>query len=229
MTIAVICLVGCRYQSDQRNILSRSKHHPTSAELKMCPYGHATLKDVPIVYGLPNFADKVAMSNMDKAIETFQLWHGGDCVSDDSPTVQITCVTCGFRYYSYDSECGWWSRSSSEKGSFRHAFSESISGFPLPPTNMLVRAIEYSQSLQSNAVTMESVSYISREFQPFVFTRVTNWLAGFKITKPSETILGHVILDGTKRNIYEWNKLSLTVTLHQEEDGTSWVYMNNTR
>lgn len=229
MTIAVICLVGCRYQSDQRNISSRSKHHPTSAELKMCPYGHATLKDVPIVYGLPNFADKVAMSNMHKAIETFKMWDGGDCVYPDSPTVKVTCVTCGFRYYNSDSECGLWSRSSSEKGSFRHPFSPMLDGFPFPPTKEVVGAIEYSQWLETNSVWMESVSYTSRESQPIVFARTTNWLARFNITTPREQMLNHKTLGGTKRNIYNWGHLSVSVMLHQEEDGTTWVMMSNAR
>ena len=202
------------------------KHHPTSAELRECPYGHAALKDVPIFYGTPDFRNKAAVSNMDHAIETYQAWHGGCVVSDDSPTVRVTCVTCGFGYES-DSEL--WSRSSPDKASFRIPFSAMLNGFPLPPTDMRVGEVEYSQSVRSNAVTMEIVSYTSREEQPVVFSRATNWLAQFKITTPSREIIGHETLAGTKRNIYEWGHLGPSVMLHQEEDGTSWVMMSNAR
>lgn len=223
LSVLIAILAGCVRRVVYK---SESKHHPTSAELKTCPYGHFTLKDVPIFYGTPDFRNKVAISNMEHAIETYQAWHGGCVVFPDSPTVRVTCVTCGF---GYDSEVESWSRSSPDKASFRHPFSSLLNGFPLPPTNMIVGAVEYTQHIETNSVKMEFVSYTSCEDQQIVLSRTTNWLARFNITTPSREILGHETLAGTKRNIYEWGELTPGVMLHQEEDGTSRVMMSNAR
>ena len=224
MTVLCAFAAGCVQRGTSVSVWPPPRHHPTSAELKMCPYGHKTLKDVPIFYGTPDFTDKASVSNMNEEIDTYQAWHGGCVFSYDSPTTRVTCVTCGF---GYDSDLELWSRKSSDKASFRHPFSSMLESFPLPPTNMVVGAVEYRQSLNTNTVCMESVSYTSCESQPIVFTRTTNWLAQLNISTPSEKILNLEILDGTKRNIYNWGDLSPSVMLHQEEDGTSWVMMSN--
>jgi hypothetical protein len=104
-----------------------------------------------------------------------------------------------------------------------------LASFPLPPTNMAEGPIQYSQSLKTNAVWMESLSYTSREMQPVVLSRLTNWLARLNISEPSKQMLGHETLAGTKRNIYNWGHLSPSVMLHQEEDGTSWVMVTNAK
>jgi len=95
-------------------------------------------------------------------------------MSGNSPTVRVTCVTCGF---GYDSDFELWSRTSPSKTSFRHLFSSMLESFPVPPTNRVVGEVVYRQSFKTNTVWMESVNYTSRERQTIVFARTTNWMA----------------------------------------------------
>ena len=104
-----------------------------------------------------------------------------------------------------------------------------LNSFPVPSGTLLVGPVAYAQSIQSNAVWMESVSYTSRETPPLVLLRITNWLARYHIPSPTRVLRGHETLAGSKRNVYEWGQLSPSVMLHQEEDGTSWVMMSNAR
>jgi hypothetical protein len=147
----------------------------TSADLKQCPDGHTTLKDVPIRYGLPAASTKAEWKEIDRQIENLEFILGGCEISEDSPKVRPTCRTCRF---AYDSQSNTWSRRSSDVHTFRRPFTELLMSFPLPANP---RKLEYEQGVQSDRVVLEAVVFTASKDQPELKSRIDEWFAAHKI------------------------------------------------
>jgi hypothetical protein len=149
-----------------------------SADLKQCPNGHTTLKDVPIFYGLPAPED---WTKMQRQIDNLEFVLGGCVVEDDSPTVRPTCTTCRF---GYDSRSETWSRRSPDISSFKRPFTEQFRAFPLPPNP---GNLTYEQWVRDGRVVGESVRYTMKKDSQLK-RQIEAWLSNHAIkAKYTET------------------------------------------
>src|SRR5437016_3670417 len=131
-----------------------------SADLKQCPDGHTTLKDVPISYGVPGASTRAERKKLQRQIDNLEFLLGGCEVDQDSPMVRPTCTTCRF---GYNSRTGTWSRASHDIHSFRRPFSELLNSFPMPAHP---RKVEYKQGVKSDKVVFEEIVYTASKDHP---------------------------------------------------------------
>jgi len=192
----------------------------TSASLKKCPVGHTTLKDVEIVYGLPPWKGDEA-KRFQESVGRLEIWPAGCVSSPDSPKVRPTCTTCRF---GFDSQFRQWSRDSTEPRSFKRQFSTLLLSFPTPTTNFAKDNVNYSQSMRSNKVVSQSISYTSLQPREMLVQRINQWVGanGLNTTyneKPFESDL-----TGEQKIIGEWHAGRVSVMMQfQKKDSTSWV------
>lgn len=71
---------------------------PSARSLKQCPFGHKTLVNVPIMYGLVVATGPKEEEEMAKDIANHKYSLGGCTVMLDSPKQEVACTTCGFTY-----------------------------------------------------------------------------------------------------------------------------------
>lgn len=143
----------------------------TSADLKRCPDGHATLKDVPIVYGLMDMDSKA----LDRHIKNLDFALGGCNVSPESPRVRPTCTTCGF---AFDATSHIWGRRSPDRGSFRRPFSSLATSFPKLTHP---KSIEYEQWVRGDRVVAEEIVYTASGDHPELKAKIDQWFAAHDI------------------------------------------------
>jgi hypothetical protein len=186
----------------------------TSAQLKQCPDGHACLKDVPIVYGL--FAvGGTNQAERKRLIDHFEMWPGGCCVGPDSPKVRPTCTNCGF---GYDSRLQYWSRSSTNFGSFKRPFSPALLTFPLPAREFQAGPITYYQSVCSNRVNWQCVSYSSKEPHSILTNHIDAWLTANGVSTS--------FVSYPNRGVEMWQIQGFEVELWQGRDNTFSVCLS---
>ncbi len=227
-TITIITTASLLYATADEppvviELFGRGKQtHPTSATLKQCPDGHTTLKDVPIVYGTPPF-DGPAAKRWQESIQKFEMWSGG-CVSwPDSPTVRPTCTTCGF---GYDSEPGHWSRESADITTFKRTFSPFIASFPKPTAHDQKGSLRYHQSVSTNRVVYQSVSFTSAEPRDALVARINAWFSTNSITTTYTEKEFTVTFDGSQKLISDWQAPRVSVMMqHMKKDADSWVVL----
>lgn len=201
-------------------LFSLKRPVPTSATLKQCPDGHTTLKDVPIVYGTPPF-DGPAAKRWQERIQRFEMWSGGCVSTPDSPKVRPTCITCGF---GYDSEFDHWSRESADITTFKRAFSPLIASFPKPTVKHQKGELRYYQSVSTNRVAYQSVSFTSTEPQDALVARINAWFSTNSITTTYTEREHTVTFDDSQKLISDWQAGGVSVMLHHmKKDGDSWV------
>ncbi len=199
------------------------RSHPTASTLKQCPDAHITLKDVPIVYGIPPF-DGPAAKRWEERIQKFEIWPGGCEIMPDSPTVRPTCTTCGF---GYDSEFGHWSRDSADIATFKRSFSPLVASFPKPAAAHQKGAFSYDQSVSTNRVVYQSVSFTSSEPWQALIGHINAWLKTNGLTA-TYTEKEHIVtFDGSQKLISDWQAESVSVMLqHMKKDGDSWIMLH---
>ena len=199
------------------------RSHPTSATLKQCPDGHTTLKDVPIIYGTPPF-DGPAAEHWQRSIQKYDMWSGGCLKMPDSPTVRPTCTTCGF---GYDSHFGHWSRASADIWTFKRSFSPLVASFPKPGATHQKGAFRYTQSVSTNRVVSQSVSFTSSEPRDSLVGRINAWFKTNGITTSYTEGEHTVTFDGSQKLISDRRAESVRVMFqHMKKDGDSWVMLN---
>ena len=183
----------------------------TSAELKRCPDGHATVKDVPISYGLSALSHEEIMRH----VENFDFVLGGCEVMADSPRVQPTCTTCRL---GYDSASRIWSRSSPEMRSFKRSFSSRLVSFPRLPQP---RSIDYVQRLRDGRVISEEVWYTAGQDHPELKSYINQWLRrqgiNAEYTEPKEG-----------RTVREWKGPGISIRFSYEP-GELFVWLTHQR
>lgn len=90
-----------------------------------CPFGHTTIRAVPVVYGLSMRIDDAELQKY----KNHELVGGGCCVSPNSPRYAGYCTACGF---GYDPMSRMWGKSADDKTTFTLAFSWPIDRYPVP-------------------------------------------------------------------------------------------------
>lgn len=151
-----------------------------SVDLKRCPDGHTSLKNVPIAYGLSTMDRK----ELERRINNLEFVMGGCEVESDSPRVRPTCTTCRF---GYDSRSRTWSRSSQDIRSFKRPFSSLLTSFPVLQHP---RKVEYEQRVRSDRVVAEEIVYTASQDHPELKARIDQWFSAHHIivtyTQPKE-------------------------------------------
>jgi hypothetical protein len=179
---------------------------PDSKAIGKRPNGHKTLKDVPILYGLPPFRGPEA-KKFREDIQAGKFVSGSDVLDSGSPRIQVTCTTCGFAHTQYSSDFGTSSRDAEDSKSFKTPFTDLVSTFPIPPPKQLRGQITYRQSMDDKLrVFAEMVHYSSAESLDAVRAKVIAWLKRRQLNltmttahhKASET------LDGNSRDVIQW-------------------------
>lgn len=155
--------------------LPRTPRNLTASQVKVCPDGHTTLKDVPIVYGLLTSDAKTKA-----ALAAGDFSPGGCVVTPDSPTSRVVCTTCGF---GYDRSSGDWHGFAEFQSpdKFKRPFSTLMASFPVPSTNQLVETPRFHQSFTTKRVTSEGVSYSTSEPFEEVAQRIDSWFKAQKL------------------------------------------------
>jgi hypothetical protein len=143
----------------------------------ICPYGHATLKRVKIVYGLP-----VHDAKMLEAVRNHDIVFGG-CVHDrDSPDWAAYCTSCGFKW----GRGSIWEREAEDPATFRQPFSSLIRSFPISDESSRTET-RYSQSTRGAAVISERLDFATNESLPALQEKVAKWAEfnGIALTPPN--------------------------------------------
>jgi hypothetical protein len=185
-----------------------------SADLKRCPDGHTTLKDVPISYGLPGASTRAEWKKIDRQIENLEFVLGGCVVDDDSPTVRPTCTTCRF---GYNSRTGTWSRESRDIHSFKRPFTQLLTTFPVLARP---RKVDYTQGIQSDRVVLEEIVYTASKDHPELKARIDQWFALHNIaptySEPNEG----------DRKVREWKAPDISIRFSYEP-GELFVWLTH--
>ena len=195
-----------------------------AAQVKACPDGHKTLKDVPILYGTPSFEPKDRKAS-ETAVARFEYWPGGCVSGSDFPTNRVTCTTCGF---GLDAEYGAWSGYRQAPTQFSRPFSAPILSFPIPGTNSLISGPTYHQTIRKGGVQLEGLDYTSREQKGEIVKRVDDWFRKQGLN-PSKYVQSNRV-SGPTTELVKWEVEKLTVQLnHFGEEGTTAIYVSSQR
>ena len=170
----------------------------TSADLRRCPDGHSTLKDVPISYGLPDDSPE-ARKEMKRQIENLEVVLGGCEVDDTSPRVMPTCTTCRF---TFNSASDTWSRSSHDIHSFKRPFSPLLRSFPVLART---KTLDYVQRLQSDIIVSEEVAYTATQDHPEFAAEIDKWFAAHGI------VATYTPSTNTENIVREWHAPGITI------------------
>lgn len=147
--------------------------NPVAADVRVCPDGHTTLKDVPVRYGL--LRDTEAGR---KAIENLEFTPGGcSYVPGFSKTSQVVCTTCRLWYWGNET---WYGSSTSLKG-FARPLTEFATRLAFAGQGEDPAAVRWAQMIRSNRVEKEYV-YVQVQLPvETVCSTMTNCLAQFDI------------------------------------------------
>lgn len=203
---------------------------PTAKSLKKCPNGHTTLKDVPIVYGLPPWEGPAA-ERWRKAVENLEFVSGGCVSSSDSPKHKVICTTCRFAHSIFLTPSpadGYWTRKSPDLKSFPKPFSELVTSFPVPSNFQLKDPVSYTQNLSDRLeLRYEGVGYRTTQSADDIKTRVDEWLKERNIKYSFSSNTHTSTLNSAVRDIIRWKteKASVWIDMHHEHsDKTSWIH-----
>lgn len=203
---------------------STARSNAVAADLKVCPDGHKTLKNVRISYGTPSFAP-AAQKAREAAIARFEYWPGGCVFSSDSPTNRVTCTTCGL---GFDTEFNSWSGYGPTITRFSRPFSAPILNFPIPSTIFLASGPTYHQVVKDGQVQSESLSYNSREKTDEAVKRVDDWFLKEGL-HPAKRSQGNQASSPPITPV-NWEAERLSVELRYfGNEGTTGVYIFNHR
>jgi hypothetical protein len=211
-------------------VASAPAAEPSAKSLSKCPSGHETLKDVPIVYGLPPFQGPAA-EKWDKGVENLEFVSGGCSVTDDSPKHQVACTTCRFAHSIFSTRLpqhGAWTRTSPDAKSFPKTITDLVKSFPIPTKEHQKDPVTYTQSLRDGLeVRYEGVSYRTTKPADQIKADVNRWLKVNRITCNFSSRTHTSTLDDAVRDILEWKTEELSVSIrmhHEHSDKTSWIH-----
>jgi hypothetical protein len=145
----VALLVGCARHTSVMTLGIASE--PRAADFAACPFGHAALRDVPVLNGLLLWTPELR-----RAADDPEFWPGG-CSGNSSN--KVVCANCR---YAYDASARLWVRSSESRDGFLRPQASWAADFPiaaLPASKAM-----YSQSVDGTGdVRCEEVVYWSGE------------------------------------------------------------------
>lgn len=197
---------------------------PTAKSLKKCPYGHTTLKNVRIVYGLPA-TEGPGYERWVKAQENLEYVMGGCVSGPDSPKYEVVCTRCRFAHsiLGTDSpESGRWTKDSPVPNGFPVPMSDMVTSFPVMSPHKKRSVVSYSQSLTDKLdVDSESISYISSETGENLTANILEWLKT-KGIEAKPTVHKNKSWDGTKYKIWEleFDNPYLSISLQELDEGS---------
>ena len=195
-----------------------------AADVKVCPDGHKTLKNVPILYGTPSPEPKHQKAR-ETAVERFAYRPGGCEVGSDSATNRVTCTTSGL---GFDSELDSWSGYRQAPTQFSRPFTAPILSFPIPATNSLFSGTTYYQSLRKGRVQNESLSYTSTDPASDLIKRVDDWFRSRGVSA-TKHVRGNTT-GGPTTELVQWREGTLSVLLNQfGPDKTTAIHIHNSR
>jgi hypothetical protein len=126
-------------------------------KFKSCPYGHYSLKAVPISYGfmLPD-------SNYFKRVDNYETYPGGCTFSKDSPKYKVICTKCGYVFEDNNSNSYWIKGNDSNEG-FEVPLDTIISNLPLINIYSLnnLQSLNYAQKYRDGKIIEEAIRYQS--------------------------------------------------------------------
>jgi len=126
---------------------------PAQNKFPPCPYGHNSVKQIPILYGLV-----IPTSEIEKKVQNKEIILGGCIESTESPDSIIICTKCDYELTTTDGR-EIWRRTSSDKNSFEIELNKMTLLFPLIKINTEYGLIIYTQEFQNSTVTSETVKY----------------------------------------------------------------------
>jgi hypothetical protein len=150
--VAVACLwalsAGC-YLTSARSTDDRASAERAAAARPLpttCPYGHATLKDTPVLYGM-----LIMTPELRRRIDGGEVIAGGCCfIPAASPDTMLVCTACKYQYNRLTAE---WHRTGDDPAGFERPLDRLVAEFPLPaPPGQAL----YGQTLRNGVVTDES-------------------------------------------------------------------------
>jgi hypothetical protein len=198
--------------------LLSSGAEPDSKALGQCPYGHKTLKDIPILYGLPPFGGP-ELKEYNEKIAAGEFVSGSDNVFPDSPRIQVTCTTCGFEHTQNSRESGTWSRWSIDPKTYNPPLTKLLTGFPTASAKKLRRLL-YVQNMDDQLHPFaELMFYHSAESLETVAARIDAWVKRRHLavkrttthTKASERPQGYGAQDSIRWEHDPWGKDQITI------------------
>jgi len=142
----------------------------TNQDLHCCPFGHTTLKQVPIIYGLLKQSPE-----LEREIKNLEIWPGGCCVRDEE--TKTVCTKC---MYAYDSISRYWEKSSENPSHFGKPLSRLIANFPQ-------KQAQYYQDIKDGAVYRESVYFWTAEEPSALHLKLVQYLKGYGIIPGEST------------------------------------------
>ena len=164
--VGVIICLGLMWllhaQEPQRPVWVEGKDIPAT-----CPFGHAGVKQIPILYGL------LAMDeDLQKQIDALEVWPGGCCVAEEKK--KTVCPACR---YAQDWREGTWTLYSPDMASFQRPLSPLIAALPYPSPEMLRGILNYYQTVDSNGkVVREQMVYWTKEPELAIPNNISNVL-----------------------------------------------------
>lgn len=211
LVLAATAAAACYEQAGPSS--SRARSSPLASQMRACPDGHSTLKNVPIAYGLINFDDKTKA-----AASRLEFWPGGCVITPDSPTNIVVCTTCGF---AYDSRLGSWHGFAEFQtpNQSKRPFSTLMASFPIPSTNQLVESPRFGQSFTTNGVTYESVSYSTSEPFEEVAQRIDSWFTAQKLKPMRHSSTNQEAQVRLPRQTVRWKEMNVNGDLNLSQDG----------
>lgn len=156
---AVVLLAGCAPRSDvtaspaRTAAVKRDLRIPareavefqTAVSLRECPLGHAALRDVPVVSGLP-----LRGNNLRERADRGEIIFEG-CIGSGYPH-RVVCHACR---YTYDEVTESWERSGASPSDLRVPLNQSVAAFPTDRG----QSVSYRQHLRTDGVCGEQVHY----------------------------------------------------------------------
>lgn len=220
--LVAVSVVACNEKHNAATTPSRPSL--VASQVKVCPDGHTTLRNVPIVYGLliPDAKVKAALARQD-------FWPGGCVITPDSPTNRVVCTTCGF---GYDSRFRDWHGFAEfqSPSQFKRPFSTLMASFPVPSTNQLVESPRFHQSFTTNGVTSESVLYSTSEPFEEVAQRIDSWFKAQKLKPMRHSGTNHGAQAWLPRQTVKWKEMNVNAVLDLSTNGqVSTVSVSHSR
>lgn len=182
---------------------------PTAAELGKCPHGHDTLRDVPILYGLPPSLGAEA-KQLRRDVADGKVALGGCEVSEDSPRQLTKCTTCGatFRGDSLSKTgSGRWSIIVDHPEQLPRPLPSPVNTFPLPAASNLRKPAQYTQTLNEKLeVKSNSLSYSSRQPAVELEKSIKGWskASDIKLSPSTQSTPDALAWENRSREIMIW-------------------------
>lgn len=217
LTTAVMFLAGCAPRTDVEVPTGRpaavvrvfkspaqdAAEFQTAGSLRECPLGHAVLRDVPVVSGLP-----LRGGNLRERIDRGEIIFEG-CVGSGRPH-HVVCQACR---YTYEEATESWERSVTNPRDLRVPLNQSVAAFPTDRG----QSVSYRQQLRADGVCGEEVHYRSPAAAADIEGRIVAFMTAFGWTPERSSRPGS---DGESVRLwFEDGRLRFAAAINPADDG----------